>query len=228
MLRLFLSYRFRTHGRLIARGLIFLLPILGLLGCGHPPAMVYKYILEYTPPPAQGLPPLEDSLKVQHFAVAQEFNTTAMVYRPTPYKSETYTYHRWRVNPGYLVTDYLLRDFRAAGLFKAVLPADSSSKSRFLLEGGVEEIQELDSPAGWQAGLTLTVTLLDLQESEITKRVVYQKTFKTREAMTDKTPQGLAEALSRAMQRLSGEICLAVYQAARKVSTKEGLKPSAR
>ncbi len=200
--------------------LVQVFALVGLLGCGHPPALVYKYILEYPPPTLRGLPPLEDSLKVQQFLVAQEFNSTAMVYRPTPYKSETYTYHRWRVSPGYLVTDYLLRDLRSAGLFKAVFPGDSSSKSRYLLEGGVEEIQEIDNPAGWNASLKLTVTLLDQEEPEITKRVLFQKNFQTLEPMLDKTPQGLAEAVSRAMQRLSEQICLAVYQAARKVSAK--------
>ena len=44
--------------------------------------------------------------------MAQAYNTTAMVYQPSAFKQETYNYHRWRVNPGYLVTDYLARDLR--------------------------------------------------------------------------------------------------------------------
>ena len=70
-------------------------------GCGKPPMLVQKYLLEYPAPVVQKAAPLGDSLKVEQFAVAQAFNTTAMVYRTSPYQAENYNYSRWRVNPGY-------------------------------------------------------------------------------------------------------------------------------
>ncbi len=118
-------------------------------GCGNPPMLVQKYLLEYPAPVVQKAAPLDDSLKVEQFAVAQAFNTTAMVYRTSPYTAENYNYSRWRVNPGYLVADYLTRDLRDSRLFKAVLSADSPSKARFSLEGGVAG----DSRAGPGRGL---------------------------------------------------------------------------
>lgn len=190
--------------------------ILWLAGCGKPPTLVQKYILEYPPPVPRASLPLEEGIKVEQFSVAQAFNSTAMIYRPHPYKSEAYSYHRWRVSPGYLVTDYLLRDLRKSGLFKAVLPYDSSDKGRFLLEGGVEEIQEIDEPDGWKAALALNITLLDLNEKEITKRVVFQKNYRVEEPLAEKTPNGLAQGMSRAMERLSGEIITDIYRAAKK------------
>ena len=160
-----------------------ILKITGLLiflllwcGCGKPPMLVQKYLLDYPAPPVKAAP-LADSLKVEPFAVAQAFNTTAMVYRTSPYKSETYNYSRWRVNPGYLVADYLIRDLRNSRLFKAVLATDSPTKARFALEGGVEEMQEVDQGEIWQASLALNITLLDTSENEITKRVVFQKKY---------------------------------------------------
>jgi ABC-type uncharacterized transport system auxiliary subunit len=182
--------------------------------------LVQKYLLDY-PAPVVKVAPLTDNLKVETFAVAQAFNTTAMVYRTSPYKAENYQYSRWRVNPGYLVTDYLIRDLREARLFKAVLPADSPTRSRFSLEGGVQEIQELDQGAVWQAALALTVTLLDTNEQEITKRVLFQKNYRAEEALTEKTPAGLAQAMSLAMARLSAEIITDIAQAAKKVSSKQ-------
>ncbi len=187
-----------------------------MAGCGKPPTLVQKYVLEYPPPVPQASQPLDEGIKVEKFAVAQAFNSTAMVYRPNPYKSESYTYHRWRVNPGYLVTDYLLRDLRKSGLFQAVLPAGSADKGRFLVEGGVEEIQEVDEPDAWKAVLALNVTLLDLKAMEITRRVVFQKSYRAEEPLAEKTPAGLAQGMSRAMARLSGEIVTDIYQAAKK------------
>jgi ABC-type uncharacterized transport system auxiliary subunit len=188
--------------------------VLLFAGCGKPPVLVHKYLLEYPSPAFKGQP-LEEAIKVEQFAVAQAFNSPAMVYRPNPYKTEVYNYHRWRVSPGYLATDYLLRDLRGSGLFKAVFPPDSASRSRFVLEGGVEDFQEVDEPDGWKAALGLNVTLLDLNQQEITRRVVFQRNYRVLEPLTEQTPQGLAQGMSRAMQKLSTQIIADVYGAAK-------------
>jgi cholesterol transport system auxiliary component len=199
--------------RLLAFGL--LLPVFLLSSCGKAPPLIHQYVFEYNLPAVSASPKLNEALKIKRFKVAQAYNTTDMVYQPGPLRRETYKRNRWRVNPGYLVTDYLTRDLRHADLFQAVFGHDDTGKSRFLLEGGVEEIQEIDASAIWQASLALTVTLLDLNENEITKRVVFQRTYRATEPMLAQTPQGLADAMSRGMQRLSQEIVTDVYQAAR-------------
>jgi ABC-type uncharacterized transport system auxiliary subunit len=203
-------------GRKIAALLIFLLL---WCGCGKPPMLVKKYMLEY-PPPVVQVTPSEENLRVEKFAVAQAFNTTAMVYRTGPYKSDTYNYSRWQVNPGYLITDFLTRDLRNSRIFKAVLPADSPTKARFVLEGGVEKIEEIDRPDAWMASLVLNITLLDTSREEITKRVLFQKNYQAEEALTEKTPGGLAQAMSRALEQLSAQIIADVDKAAKRVSSK--------
>jgi ABC-type transporter Mla MlaB component len=86
--------------------------------------------------------------KVELLSVAQAFNTNAMVYQPRRFQSQSYNYSRWRANPGYLVTDYLIRDLRESRLFQAVFGPDRGDKYRFKLEGGVAEFQELDASDG--------------------------------------------------------------------------------
>jgi len=210
------------------RGLYRLLPVLCanflvvfimlflFAGCGKPPTLMQRYMLEYPSPAVSGSGKIGEVIKVELFAVAQVYNSPAMIYQPHPYKSDAYQYHRWRVNPGNMVTDYLLRDLRNSGLFKAALPSGSSGKTRFLLEGGVEEFQETDEPDGWKAALTLNITLLDLSRQELPQRVVFQKNYRTTELLTEKTPQGLAQGMSRAMERLSAEIMGDIYRAAAK------------
>ncbi|MFZ5448044.1 MAG: ABC-type transport auxiliary lipoprotein family protein [Thermodesulfobacteriota bacterium] len=122
-----------------------------LSGCGKPPVMIHKHLLEYSPPEAARRSPIPEALKVELFSVAQAYNSPAMVYRPDTYQSETYRYHRWRVNPGELVTDFLLRDLRHSGLFKAVFGYGSTPKTRFQLEGAVEEFLEVDAGEAWSA-----------------------------------------------------------------------------
>ncbi len=197
----------------LSRMLLLLLLASLLAGCGKEPLLVHQYILEYPAPAVTG-PPLAEAIKVERFQIAQPFDTTAMVYRADPYRSDTYKYNRWRVTPGYLVTDYLLRDLRAARLFKAVFSPDSSDDARYLLQGGVEEFQEIDEADGWKASLALSVTLLDLNYEEVPQRVVFQKSYRLKEPMPAKTPEGLAQGMSLALEQLSGQIIREVYRAA--------------
>ncbi|MEW6387152.1 MAG: ABC-type transport auxiliary lipoprotein family protein [Thermodesulfobacteriota bacterium] len=199
--------------------LLAVLPWLFLAGCGKPPALINNYMLEYPAPLIGKSPRLDAALKVELFAVAQAYNSTAMVYRPSPFKSEVYNYSRWRVNPGYLVTDFLLRDLRNSGLFPAVLSYHEAGNARFRLEGGVEEFQELDEADGWKAALVLNVTLLDLLAGELPQRLVFQKSYRAAEPLPEKTPQGLAQGMSRALEKLSARIITDTYDAARQRTT---------
>lgn len=206
-------------GRLTIRpwllALLAALLVACLGGCGKPPVLVNQYILEYPAPVMGGKVKIPAAVKVELFSVAQAFNTNAMVYQPQPFQSQSYNYSRWRANPGYLVTDYLIRDLRDSGLFKAVFGSDSSGEYRFKLEGGVAEFQEVDAADGWKASLALTVTLLDTTQEELPQRVVFQKNYRVLEPLPEKTPQGLAQGMSRAMEQVSARIINDTYEAAR-------------
>lgn len=203
------------QSRMATLGLLIILLL--WCGCGQPPMLVQKYLLDY-PAPVLKATPLEENLGVEKFEVDEAYNRTAMVYRLSPYQVDTYKYSDWRVNPGFMVADYLTRDLRESHLFKAVLTADGSKLTRFVLEGGIREIQEVDQGENWQASLVLNITLLDTSRTEITKRVLFQKTYRARETMTEKTPAGLAQAMSRALEQISQQIITDVYQAAKKAS----------
>jgi len=206
-------------GRLTLRPWL-LAPLAALLvvflsGCGKPPVLVNQYILEYPAPVTAGKAKIPAAVKVELFSVAQTFNTNAMVYQPQPFQSQSYNYSRWRANPGNLVTDYLIRDLRESGLFKAVFGPDGGEKSRFKLEGGVAEFQEVDAADGWKASLALTVTLLDTTQEELPRRVVFQQNYRVLEPLLEKTPQGLAQGMSRAMEQVSARIINDTCEAAR-------------
>jgi ABC-type uncharacterized transport system auxiliary subunit len=190
-------------------------------GCGKPPMVVQKYILEYPSPVVGGGAKIEANITVEQFAVAQAYNTSDMVYRPSPYKSAVYSYNRWRVNPGYLVTDYLIRDLRNSGLFQGIFPGSNSGNNRFRLEGAVEEFQELDEPDGWKGALAVNVTLLDMAQEEVPQRVVFQRNYRAVEPLPEKTPGGLAQGMSRAMEKVSAQIIADLFQACqRRLSAK--------
>ncbi len=123
---------------------------------------VRQYILEYPPPTAEGLVQTKDLIKVERFSVAQAFNTTAMLYRDIPFTLNSDPYNRWKVNPGEMVSDYLIRDLRRMNLFRAVYSYHDLVETRYVLQGHVEDFLEMDEIRSAKAVLGMNVTLLDL------------------------------------------------------------------
>jgi cholesterol transport system auxiliary component len=198
------------------RILLILIPALLLTGCftrAKTPYIVEQYILEYSSPVFKDHALLDESIKIERFSTAQSFNSTAMVYKPHAFKLAVYNYNRWRVTPGDMVTDYLLRDLRNSGLFRAVLSYRDVDSTRFTLEGVIEEFLELDEGSNGKAILSLNIALLDQNQKEITRKVIFQKGYRLIEPQKEQTPEGLAQGMSAAMARLSEQLINDIYSA---------------
>ena len=87
-----------------------------------------------------------------------------------------------------MVTDFLLRDLRKSNLFQGVFGYQQSGIGRFKVDGAVQQFAEVNDPDGWKAVLAISVTLQDLNEAEITKRVIFQKNYRQAEYMPEQNP----------------------------------------
>ena len=170
------------------------------------------YTLEYAPPEKAGLPALPVSLRIDRFSVAQAYATQQMIYRDASFKREAYTYHRWRSHPGDLVSDYLARDMRHSGLFRAVVQEASTIPPTHILEGSVDEFFEWNDEDGWKAVLSVTSALVNARETDLSKKIVFQRTFRAVVPCKGKSPAALAQAMSEAMAAVSEEILRTVYE----------------
>jgi ABC-type uncharacterized transport system auxiliary subunit len=200
---------FQGHLRRVIKPALIGALVLAVSGCGGirgRTQVLWKYTLDYPPPAVQALKPVSDSLRVNLFTVVQSYNTTAMVYQPAPFKLQQYQRSAWRVNPGDMVTDYLLRDLRKQNLFKAVFSYRELNKARFSLEGEIEEFAEVDEPAGKKAVLSVYVTLLDNAQKEVPKMIVCHKNYRVDEPFAEKGPAGFAQGMSRAMEKFSQQL----------------------
>jgi ABC-type uncharacterized transport system auxiliary subunit len=202
---------------LFLSGCLFFCLILssGCLNLQRPARYVEHYSLEYPSPEISGLAFMEESLILDRFQEARAFNTSAMIYRPEPFKLDAYQYHRWRVHPADLVGDHLLRDLRKAALFKAVFSHLDPQEGGFLLEGGVEEFLEIEEQGQRQAVLAMNVTLLDSAAKNLPDRVLFQKQYRFQEPLEEKGPRGLAKGLSQAMRKFSEALIRDVHEAIR-------------
>jgi len=169
-------------------------------------------MLDYTPPSFEGHERLDAVIRVDGFSVSDDFDTTAMVYR-TGYETREYNYGRWRANPADIVTGHLLNDLASSSLFEAVLPYSSTRAARFVLDGRVERFYESDDGQA-KAVLRVSVTLSDNGKDGAASRVLFQKVYEEEKPIADKTPEGLAAAMSDVMEAVSGRIISDVYDAA--------------
>jgi ABC-type uncharacterized transport system auxiliary subunit len=197
--------------------LVFLVALLALpfiWSCGSAKSAyaVRQYLLDYSPPVPAGLARAGEAIRVEMFSTAQAYGSTAMFYRPSAFEISSYSRERWRVTPGEMVTDFLLRDLRHSGSFKAVLSYDDPGEGRFTLTGAVVEFLEVDGAGGPIARFSADVTLLDVTQREITKRVVFQKTYTIQEAMKEKTARSLAESMSLAVKKFSAELMTDIHR----------------
>jgi cholesterol transport system auxiliary component len=189
---------------------------LTLVACslgGKPAVMVEQYALEYPPPTVQSMSPIDAVMRLERFSVAQIFNHIKMVYRQKPTHYNDYAYHRWRANPADMVGDSMLRDLRAAGIFKSVFSYRDLENATLLLKGGVGEFYESDEKDGRKAILSVHITLMDTTQKELTKQIIFQKYYRYEEPVTENTVQGFARAMSRAAEKLSGQTTTDIYTA---------------
>jgi len=185
-----------------------------LAGCSalnKPKPKIHHYTLEYTVPKIEDLKPIQAVIRVDRFGTAPPYNSNRMIYRDKSFKRDEYIYSKWIANPGSFATYFLARDMRDSGLFKAVFTYKSHQDALYALEGSVDEFFEWDTPQGWDVVLGLSITLVMLREPDISKRILFQKSYRVVRPCKEEHPRGFAETMSQAMQAVSENIIRDVY-----------------
>ena len=202
----------------MSRANIILILLMGItlsltacLDLKQPRNKIEYYSLEYDPPRMSNNSPVSQVIKVALFSVSPIYNTRKIIYRNDAYKRAAYDYHKWQANPAELVTYFLARDMQQSGLFKAVVTRNNRFPQAFVLRGNVDEFLESDLSDGRQADLSLNVLLVSEQENDVTKKIIFQKSYQVSKPCRQKTPQALAEAMSAAMSEASAQIIHEVY-----------------
>lgn len=193
--------------------LLLSLPLLlgACVSLKQPVNKIEYYTLEYPPPQVEILNPLPHVIRMDRFTVAQPYNTSQIIYRDRSFKRNAYVYYRWQTNPGAIVTTLLSRDIKNSGLFKAVLDNGSRFSSPYMIEGTVDEFFEWDTQHAWKAILTVSIILTEKNRNDIKNRILFQKTYRKAEICQQKKPKAVAEAMSRALSKISEEMIKDVY-----------------
>ena len=171
--------------------------LLALVACaGKLPATRY-YQLATPPTHASGDGSV--ALVVESLDTDNAYDDDRIVYRLTPYRLDYYDYHRWSAPPGVLIGNYLEAEAEASGRFSAVT-RESNPQAAVTLGGRVVAIEEVDkSKTAWLGHVVVELRLTDTATGE----VVWTKQFDETEPVVPQTPEGLAAALSKALDRIA-------------------------
>ena len=202
----------------MSRAKIILILLMGLtlsltacLDLKQPSNKIEYYSFEYDPPRMADHQSVSHVVKVALFSVSPIYNTRKIIYRDDAYKRAAYDYHKWQANPAELVTYFLARDMRQSGLFEAVVTRSSQFPHTYVLGGSVDKFLESDTQAGWQADLSLNIILMSEHETDVSKKIIFQKSYHISKPCRQRNPRALAEAMSAAMSEASARIIHEVY-----------------
>ncbi|MFH2046755.1 MAG: ABC-type transport auxiliary lipoprotein family protein [Pseudomonadota bacterium] len=183
----------------------------GCIGFGGSEKKIDYYTLEYSAPQPAGSNQLPFVINIGRFK-SPLYNSDKIVYRKNNFQTDEYVYHRWETNPARLVSYFLFRDIKNSGLFKGVFTYDAGFAATHSISGTVEEFFEDDRGKTWDAVLSLDIVLMAENEPDLSKKILFQKKYKTRKVCDKKNPKALAEAMSKAMNELSVQVIADVYK----------------
>lgn len=165
---------------------------------GHVPETRYYQL---APPTTKTGADATVSLAVESLATESAYDDERIVYRLTPYRLDYYNYHRWSAPPGAMVGTFLEQAFAHSGRFRAVIH-EGSSNVPATLGGRVVAIEEVDqSKTKWFGRIVIELVLTD----STTNEVLWSQQYEETEPLAEQTPEGLAHALSTAMQRIASK-----------------------
>ena len=163
---------------------------------GHVPETRY-YQLATQAPPAETHATV--ALAIEPLIADAAYDDDRIVYRLTPYRLDYYNYQRWSAPPGQLVGNFLQDAFMKSGRFRAVMH-EASDAAPVTLGGRLIALEEVDtSKTEWVGHVAIELTLTDNQ----TNKIVWSQQYDETPPLKAQSPEGLAEAISTAMARIT-------------------------
>jgi ABC-type uncharacterized transport system auxiliary subunit len=176
--------------------IILMLATLAMFGCGGKLPETRFYQL--APPVPQAAPSGTAVLVLENLSTDPAYDDERIVYRTNAYRLDYYNYHRWSAAPGTLIGNYLETAFERTGKFRAVV-RELASNASVILGGRVVAIEEVDTQPQWIGRVVIELTLTDARSGE----PLWSEQIEETEPLATRTPEGLAKALSIAMNRIA-------------------------
>jgi ABC-type uncharacterized transport system auxiliary subunit len=173
------------------------LALLALAACGgHSPETRF-YALSHAA--AESAAHGDRVIAVEALTADGAYDDDRMIYRASPYRLDYYQYHHWSATPGVMVGGFLEQALARTGSFRSVV-REPTADAALVVGGRVVAIEEVDrSATQWLGRIAIELAATDPHTGE----VVWTRTFDESEPMPAQSPEGLARALSIALDRIA-------------------------
>jgi ABC-type uncharacterized transport system auxiliary subunit len=148
------------------------------------------------------------ALGVRPFSAATRYRDR-ILYRTSAVEFAFYPYDRWVEPPEEMVTRLVSYVVRASGLFPQVVPADNVQLPAWILSGEVIRFDEVREARGRRAECWLRVEVRRARDEQL----LWSDVISAVEPLASDTPEALAQAMSRAVQRVAQSLITALEKA---------------
>jgi ABC-type uncharacterized transport system auxiliary subunit len=191
--------------RQLMRRFVGLIPIavaaLLLEGCGGGrPIQYYTLDLPAAPPPSTSTYPA--TLLVGRIHAPEILQDEPIVYRSGPNEIGTYEYHYWDEPPVRMVRVMLIRTLRASGKYQSVAQLGSLAEGEFVLEGRLDDFEEVDRGAAIAALVTMEFELVDRKAH----RTVWTHSYSRSDPVQGRQIAGVVAALNHNLMQGLNEV----------------------
>jgi ABC-type uncharacterized transport system auxiliary subunit len=173
--------------------------IIGLIASTSCGRIRYPDYYALNVPPPTSVPRVQStvagSLAVREFRSPMFLREGAIVYRPSDEQIGFYQYHRWAEDPRRAVTDLMMQDLQASGLFRSVDVYDGRGSPDLVLSGTLEHLEELDHAGKVSVQVTISARLVTTNTGE----VVWQDTSSKTGTPDQRTIAAIVAEMSRQM-----------------------------
>jgi ABC-type uncharacterized transport system auxiliary subunit len=177
-------------------GLAYVGLLASLTGCAGKTRYPNYYVLDVPAPlvpAAAHSKPLPGSVAVREFRAPAFLRAGPIVYRKSAQQIDYYDYHRWAVDPRRAVTNTIIENMQARGIFHSVHLFEGREASDYFVTGRLDDLEEVDKGREVFVQVRVSAQLTDLRTGE----VLWSDTSSAMTKLEDHAVPGLVAAMSQ-------------------------------
>ena len=164
---------------------------------------IIYHSLDYPPPDQEFKAPIPHTLMVYSFLLAPDVESDSILISRPKGSEKTVRLHRWKDNPADLVTDILLRDLRASGLFQKTVDQLSNVRYRYALEGTLRDMHGVIKDGRASAVVELDVVLTDFEAPRALEKDLLKKSYKVEIPSKNSSAESMLAAFNEGIREIS-------------------------
>lgn len=141
---------------------------------------------------------MASTIGLEPFSAAAAYGGDRIAYKTSAYRLDYYHYHRWSAAPSLLVRAFLRDAYIRAGL--PVCGSSPAVAATVTLGGRLIALREIDvTPSEWVGEIVIDLWV----SAPSSGRTIWFQSFVERERLSQRSPEGLARAISAALARIA-------------------------